>query len=189
MDLKNQTKKLILDHYKRYPGLQIRDIFKFLHQSSFGCEHLLADPSAAVDYIRREAREALPHEGETVEMLDGNFVRVYLDCLKDGLDAQTFGTLFYLSAKPQEDGRERLEEKLAAVLEMVRQGQLPFDEEILEISVSLYVIGAPDITRDLDSLGASLHRDKSSGKVASEHRIDCRMELPVTHGFKLDVSV
>ena len=63
------------------------------------------------------------------------------------------------------------------------------DEEILEISVSLYVIGAPDITRDLDSLGASLHGNKAGGKISAKYRIYRRMKLPVTHGFKLDVSV
>ena len=40
-------------HCARYPKLELQDIFKALYQSAFGCEHLIADPSAAADYIRR----------------------------------------------------------------------------------------------------------------------------------------
>lgn len=127
MDSKLQTKNLILDHFKRYPELQIRDIFKFLHQSSFGCEHLLADPSAAVDYIRKEAESARTHTGDFVEELDGEYCRVHLDVLKEGLFPETFGKLFFLSARHQEDGRAALEEKLSVTADMIGEGLLPFD--------------------------------------------------------------
>lgn len=129
MDSKLQTKNLILDHFKRYPELQIRDIFKFLHQSSFGCEHLLADPSAAVDYIRKEAKTARPHAGEFVEELDGEYCRVHLDILKEALTAETFGKLFFLSARHQEDGRAALEEKLSVTADLIAEGLLPFDRD------------------------------------------------------------
>lgn len=42
-------------HCARYPELALQDVFKALYQSAFGCEHLIADPSAAADYIRAEA--------------------------------------------------------------------------------------------------------------------------------------
>lgn len=128
MNSKQQTQKRILSHYKTYPELQIRDILKFLHQSSFGCEHLLADPSAAVDYIQKEAQSCRPHEGELVEPLDGDYCRVHLDYLKKGLSADAFGKLFFLSASHREDGRAVLEEKLDALMELVQEGQLPFSE-------------------------------------------------------------
>ena len=33
-------------HCARYPELALQDVFKALYQSAFGCEHLIADPSA-----------------------------------------------------------------------------------------------------------------------------------------------
>lgn len=47
-------------HCARYPELALQDVFKALYQSAFGCEHLIADPSAAADYIRAEAVTASP---------------------------------------------------------------------------------------------------------------------------------
>lgn len=47
-------------HCARYPELALQDVFKALYQSAFGCEHLIADPSAAADYIRAEAVTVSP---------------------------------------------------------------------------------------------------------------------------------
>ena len=50
-------------HCARYPELALQDVFKALYQSAFGCEHLIADPSAAADYIRAEAAQELFGDG------------------------------------------------------------------------------------------------------------------------------
>ena len=49
-------------HCARYPELALQDVFKALYQSAFGCEHLIADTSAAAEGIRREAAEAGPSQ-------------------------------------------------------------------------------------------------------------------------------
>ena len=53
------TRAFLLEHCRRYPELRLRDVFKALHQSTFGCGHLIDDPSAAAEYIRRK-RTAAP---------------------------------------------------------------------------------------------------------------------------------
>lgn len=135
---RKQTKAMLIEHFKKYPKLQLQDLFKFLHQSSFGCEHLLADASAAVEYIRKEASACRArqgenplladgvYQGENLEPLDGDFCRVHLDVVKAGLSAETLGKLFFLSAKPVENGRELLEEKLSVLLKLISEGNLPF---------------------------------------------------------------
>ncbi len=141
---REQTRNMLIEHYQTYPKLQMRDLFKFLHQSSFGCEHLLSDASAAIEYIRREAAECRPRQGENsnlpdgvhqrenLEPLDGDFCRVYLDFVKEGLSAETLGQLFFLSARPVENGRELLEEKLAVLTELIRERELPLSLEEVE---------------------------------------------------------
>ncbi len=129
MDKREETRQSLIEHYRTYPKLQIGDILKFLYQSSFGCEHLLSDPSAAIDYIREEAARCHPHVGEWIEPLDGEYCRVHLDYLGDGLSAKTFGKLFFLSAEHNANGRELLEEKISVMLELSREGALPFSEE------------------------------------------------------------
>ena len=85
-------------HCARYPELALQDVFKALYQSAFGCEHLIADPSAAADYIRAEAARSGDRISELVELLGGDYCRVHLGILQDGLSAETFARLFALSA-------------------------------------------------------------------------------------------
>ena len=81
-------------HCARYPELALQDVFKALYQSAFGCEHLIAGPSAAADYIRAEAARSGDRISELVELLGGDYCRVHLGILQDGLSAETFARLF-----------------------------------------------------------------------------------------------
>ena len=86
-----------MEHYRVYPKLQIRDTFKFLHQSSFGCEHLVTNPETVNDYIIKESEAYSCHRGNLTEPLDGAYCRVHLDWIESGLSPKTLGKLFFLS--------------------------------------------------------------------------------------------
>ncbi len=129
MDKTDQTRHLLMQHCKAYPLLQVQDLLKFLYQSAFGCEHLLTDPQAATDYIRRESDSCLPRSGQPPEPLDGNYCRIHLDVLRDGLRPETLGKLFFLSAKTEENASALLEEKLTVLQTMAKEGDLPFTEQ------------------------------------------------------------
>ncbi len=58
MGQKKETKHSLMMHCQKYPCLQIQDIMKFLHQSSFGCEHMVSDLDAVIERICKE-RETL----------------------------------------------------------------------------------------------------------------------------------
>ena len=116
-------------HCARYPELALQDVFKALYQSAFGCEHLIADPSAAADYIRAEAARSGDRISELVELLGGDYCRVHLGILQDGLSAETFARLFALSVRHEECGREKLEAMLTALQTMADAGELPFSAQ------------------------------------------------------------
>ena len=116
-------------HCARYPELALQDVFKALYQSAFGCEHLIAGPSAAADYIRAEAARSGDRISELVELLGGDYCRVHLGILQDGLSAETFARLFALSARHEECGREKLEAMLTALQTMADAGELPFSAQ------------------------------------------------------------
>lgn len=136
INVRRRTKELLTEHYQTYPQLQIQDIFKFLHQSSYGCEHLLQDAADVVEYINKEVEEYQFHREEFTEELDGEFCRVHLDWIKAGLSAKTLGILFYISAKPVENGKTTLEEKLDVFLQMVKEGMLPFTTDEVETEIA-----------------------------------------------------
>ena len=135
LEQNERTRKALLEHCGRYPGLKIRDVFKFLYQSSFGCEHMVSSLEAVTNWIRKEHSCAVTGDG-MVDPLDGGYSRVHLDWLDRGLSAETLGKLFYLSAKTEEDGKIELERKLDVALEMVRSGELPFAFEGFTVAVS-----------------------------------------------------
>lgn len=122
-----RTRTLLLEHYQSYPRLQAEDIFKYLFQSTFGCEHLMSDRTRALDYIKNEYT-TLPEASSTqIDRLDGAFSRVPLTILRDGLSPETLAGLFFLSAQKQHGDVKVLEEKLLMAEELIESGLLPLD--------------------------------------------------------------
>ena len=126
--MNNSEQNIILSHYKRYPNMQIQDLFKFLYQSSYGCEHLVSSIEEVTDYIKKEYNSITQGMESEVEPLDGKYSRVPLSYLNKGLSANTFGKLFFLSAKKEENGLYELKQKLKKAEELISNNQLPFSK-------------------------------------------------------------
>ena len=122
----HNTKDLLLSHYREYPKLQIRDIFKFLFQSSFGCEHLVSSEEAALGYICRELESVKVSHEWRVERLDGDYSRVHLSAIGGNLTPEVLTKYFCLSAKTEADGKKKLMTKLEIARELIDEGALPF---------------------------------------------------------------
>ncbi len=135
MEQKKRTRELLILHYQTYPKLQIQDIFKFLYQSSFGCEHMISSIENVTNYIFTEYESICNHSESDVEQLDGDYCRVPLSYLNRGLSADTFGKLFFLSAKKEEKGRDNLIQKIKIAKEIVSENLLPFSKEEFEKAV------------------------------------------------------
>lgn len=138
MEQREKTRNLLLKHYKTYPNLQLQDIFKFLYQSAFGCEHLVSSLETATDYILKEFDGVCYEPKNIIEDLDGNYSRVSLAYMKNGLSASTFGKIFVTSAKTEENGLEILIEKLDVVKELIFSNSLPFTQIEFEKELSTW---------------------------------------------------
>lgn len=146
MNSNQKTKERIINHYKLYPNLQIQDLFKFIYQSSFGCEHLVSSLDKAKNYIDNEYNNMYKISDAIIEKLDGNYSRVPLTYIDKGLSIDTFAKLFYYSAKKENDGLILLEEKLNVLCELVDNALLPFSKEELDNSINEWkLIGYPAI--------------------------------------------
>lgn len=135
MEMGEKTRSLLIEHYKAYPELQIQDVFKYLYQSSFGCEHLISSLGRVTDYIAEEYKSVENDSPIKIEALDGNYSRVYLSCLNTGINIETFGKLFFLSSKTESDGSFNLEKKISVAKELVCEGILPFSPADFEREV------------------------------------------------------
>ena len=135
MSTNETTRNLLTEHYKKYPELQLQDIFKYIHQSSFGCEHMVPSLEAVTDYMQKEYEKA-EFSAELYDKLDGEYTRVHFSSLKQGLSVDTLAKLFYWSAKKETDGKASLGQKLEIVRELITEGMLPFTFSDFEKALS-----------------------------------------------------
>ncbi|MBQ2946097.1 MAG: hypothetical protein IJD95_06005 [Clostridia bacterium] len=118
----------LIEYFKAYPELEIRDIFKFLFQSVFGCEHIAPSERSVVAKIEEEATSFSGNGDKEVTSLIGDYSRISLSVLNTGITPQTLGRLVCLSAKHGKKGSEdELEKRLFEVKELILSGKLPFE--------------------------------------------------------------
>ena len=134
MNQSERTRYSLITHYQTYPQLQIQDIFKFLYQSAFGCEHMVSSLDGAINRISREFAENQSSLCE-IDSLDGAYSRVHLSWLNHGLTAETLGKLFFTSAKKEPNGMDDLLFKLQAAKELVAEKALNFSLNEFEAAV------------------------------------------------------
>ncbi len=134
----DRIRELLPEHSRVYPRLEAEDIFKFIFQSVFGCEHLVAAENEACGYVKSEY-EAIPKNApKRIESLGDRYSRVHLSCLNNGLTPETLTRLFALSAKKEPNGKERLEYMLSVVKELVSCGDLPLAVSEFDKKLSLW---------------------------------------------------
>lgn len=132
------TVRRLLAEAAAHPALGPRDIFKFLYQSAFGCEHLLASRERARAMIEEEVATADPAAPTAVTELDGAYARVPLAYLTLGLTADTLAHLFCLSAKGEDGGAAALAEKLAVAETLAAEGRFPFSHAVWREALSAW---------------------------------------------------
>ena len=119
MESGDRSRALIIEHYERYPKMRIADLFKYLFQSAFGCEHLVLSEESAIENIKREYANIKKLQTVLTDRLDGEYSRVHLSYLDRGIAPETLGKLFCLSAKAESFGNDELQEKLRVVRELI----------------------------------------------------------------------
>lgn len=132
MDKREITREKILNHISRFPRLEIQDLRKFIYQSSYGPEHMISDEKRALAYIEEEFKSldsiGIMDEDFLVD-LDGDYVRVSLGFMTNGLKAETLTKLFVLSSEHISDDYSILEEKIDVLREMISSGEIDFSIE------------------------------------------------------------
>ena len=135
MNCHERTRELLIAHVQSYPQSQIQDVFKYLHQSAFGCEHLVSSLDAAEAYINREYAQVDRAAPPLIEPLDGGYSRVHLSCLNTGSSAGTLARYFFLSAKREPNAAVELTQKLEIAKKLVSEHLLPFSTEEFKSAV------------------------------------------------------
>ena len=120
------TRARLLEHYRAYPLMEITDLFKYLFQSAWGCEHMVPSEAVAMDMLRKEQTSCAPSPFLTTTPLDGAYSRVHLSSPDEGVSPETLGKLFLRSARKAGEGETALIPKLRIARDMICDGSLPF---------------------------------------------------------------
>ena len=163
------TKKRLCDHCKAYPTMTPSDVFKYIYQSAFGCEHMVSDPERVTRMIEEEYANMSLDLCRSVEELDGDFCRVPLSVLDTGLSAKTLGMLFFLSAKDKGEGGASLLEKIDAARKLAFENKFPFDGECFEKALSDW---------EMDGYPAIRHSEAFREKYCPAYRVISKKHVP-----------
>jgi hypothetical protein len=126
---------VLQEHLKRYPAMQIEDVYKLVHQAAFGNGHLITDESGARTYLQAEFDSVAANASEPlIESLtpDGSAVRVNLRPFKaKGVDLRLLGDAMLTSAprlRPQPESFDRWWQE---IIDAASAGAVPFDAAAL----------------------------------------------------------
>jgi len=129
--------EIIKDQLHRHPGFQVDDLYKMVHQVTFGGAHLLKNKEKARKMLLEEWEntERIP-KGETLlEVIDpsGEIIRVNLRVYKKvGGTVNRLFDLFVQSTQGFKQDRDRLVNYWEIITEEAMKGVLPFSKDTLE---------------------------------------------------------
>ena len=167
MQQAEKTRQLLTMHCQSYPELKAQDILKYLHQSCFGCEHLVSSQEAATEYILKEYSETCNGCDTPIEQLDGAYGRVPISYLKRGLCANTLAKLFVASSKKEKNGLNELIQKLKIAQELAGEGVFPFSQSEFKGAVNEWQKKGYPAIRHSDAFREKYH--PSYRVIASEY--------------------
>lgn len=133
-----ELKKILLEHFERYPKMAVQDAIKLLYQHCFGCEHLLKDEELALSMLEREWDETMENGEQALwEDIGNGYGRLNLPAAKaKNLSLEMIGRLFVSTAKM--DRKKSFFDAVIILKETVREGKTPFSCEDLENYLSSY---------------------------------------------------
>lgn len=122
-------KNIILEHVKKYPLMEIRDIAKLIYQSEFGGGHMIANSQMSLKRIQEEYASLGPEAlsaSPVVENIGNGLSRIYLSCLRNGIPAEVLNEMFVHSANNKKGTVSDLKDKIELVISMCQAGLLHY---------------------------------------------------------------
>jgi hypothetical protein len=122
--------ELIVEHRKRYPLMEARDIYKLIYQGTMGPEHLLSDTAGARTKLEQEFQSASSRDdAPLVENIstDSRICRVNLRPFRyRGGESDRLFQVFLASSDFISPRRDRLRSLWSSFVERVEDGHLDF---------------------------------------------------------------
>ena len=130
-------KSILIGQTASYPGMEVQDLYKFIHQAALGPAHAVLDTAAAQAWLTREVASLKPiaYDEPLWEQLrpDGALVRLNLrPAIAQGLDLDRVLRSFIQTSQTYEGSLLQLEQYWAYARELARFDQIPFTVSVLD---------------------------------------------------------
>lgn len=123
--------ELLEAHCKRYPQMQVSDLYKLIHQACMGSEHVGVSPDRARGWLMGELADLGDGPEEPLVdpiSLEGEIVRVHLrPYVRAGYDPERLLHAFVQTSSLCRGSVERLAQFGEVARAMAAEGLLPFD--------------------------------------------------------------
>jgi len=138
-------KDILLEHYKRYPRMDIRDMVKLIYQSEFAGGHLIKNEDDSLRRLKDEIEQleksghSVPKNGVLFENIGSGLCRLYLHGLLEiGISIETVNRFFVNTANSVSGSISRFEKKLGVLRQCCEDRELPFAVEELDMFICEY---------------------------------------------------
>lgn len=125
--------QLLGHHLKRYPSMQLDDIYKLLHQAALGSGHAVQDEQLARQRLLEESRALTAGPDEPVADVispDGRFARIHLRAYGHaGHDLEALADAFLQTARNYRGSQEKLSKFCGCLGDLASTGAIPFERE------------------------------------------------------------
>jgi hypothetical protein len=125
--------ELLGAHLARYPGMELQDIYKLLHQAALGSGHAVKDETAARAALAQEIADLVPATaGPLSEVIspDGKLLRVHLRAyLNAGGDVDALADAFVRSAREYPGSAEKLCKFCGCLGDLAAAGGIPYSRD------------------------------------------------------------
>jgi transcription elongation factor GreA-like protein len=128
-------KTVLLTEITKHPKSQVQDIYKFIHQASFGSEHAVKDTAAVRKWMEMEvANLNYSVNDQLIDTLfpKGNLARINLrPYLKKGFDSEKLLRAFVSTANNYTGSDSTFNSFWKACVELAKPGKFVFDVDSL----------------------------------------------------------
>lgn len=128
-EVEETFRRIIEDQCRRYPRLQLVDLYKLLYQASVGSEHAVSNEEAVRTWLERELATMGP--GPSEPLVDpispsGEIVRVHLrPYVEAGRDSEELLEAFLRTAREVQGSTDLLQQLGDVAVDMARMDLLP----------------------------------------------------------------
>lgn len=119
-------RETIINHYNRYPQMQVQDYIKMIFQNNFGSDHLCVNPDIVHDMLTKEWKRISPEDSELFTDIGNGFCRINLAPAKyKNIHPELIEKIFFFSSNGQTKNMEHFYIDISELKSLCNENLIP----------------------------------------------------------------